>query len=186
MAASAITGSHSNCHPRAGDAHHPVTRQSRNGTRNSDLVDGRSEIRTHESLSAPHAFQACQGVRRSRQNSAFPSDRRAIRPDPCSPMSGNVWLNCHPSCHPQRGPACMTLTTLAGVVSQFACHAPRQPTVESGGAPRRILYLIRCPVTGWGAARFPNASANNQGHDRYRNRRALGVHPDDAARAYGK
>ena len=34
-------------------------RPSRNGVQMQDLVSGRSEIRTHESLSAPHAFQAC-------------------------------------------------------------------------------------------------------------------------------
>ena len=38
---------------------HPITRARRNGAQSTELPHGRSEIRTHESLSAPHAFQAC-------------------------------------------------------------------------------------------------------------------------------
>ena len=57
---------------------HPATRSTRNGVQVSNLQNGRSEIRTHESLSAPHAFQAC-ALNHSATRPSFGPTRKSER-----------------------------------------------------------------------------------------------------------
>jgi hypothetical protein len=72
----------------------PLPRQQRN------VVNGWGEIRTRETVSRPHAFQAVPFPTRSRHPAGLPSDVAAIRRSDAAAMSGSNALIYHQELSP--------------------------------------------------------------------------------------